>query len=111
MRKEDMDSLRMCSHCLEEKPETSEFFKVNQYNKELFASQCRECQKEYLKMYHEKRKHEKAERKRAQEMYTVQTPTEEQKKELVDKAYRYVYLQAFGKVLSNKKMKELGINN
>jgi hypothetical protein len=106
-----MDSLRMCTKCLEEKPATSEFFKVNQYNKELFASQCRECQKEYLKMYYKTKKHERAESQRAQEMYTIQTATEDQKQELIQKAYKYIYYQAFGKVLSNKLMKQLGINN
>ena len=62
-------------------------------------------------MYYKTKKHERAESQRAQEMYTIQNPTEEQKKELVDKAYRYIYYQAFGKVLSNKLMKQLGINN
>jgi hypothetical protein len=111
MRKEDMDSLRMCTKCLEEKPATSEFFRPHQNNKAKFATQCKDCHKIYLKMYHETKKHERAESQRAQEMYTVQTPTEDQKQELIQKAYRYIYYQAFGKVLSNKLMKQLGINN
>jgi hypothetical protein len=106
-----MNLLKMCTNCLEEKPATSEFFNVNQNNRKLLATQCRDCNKAYMKIYHQKRQNEKVERKRAQEMYTIQNPTGEQKKELVDKAYRYIYLQAFGKILSNKKMKDLGINN
>jgi hypothetical protein len=62
-------------------------------------------------MYYKTKKHERAESQRAQEMYTIQTATEDQKQELIQKAYKYIYYQAFGKVLSNKLMKQLGINN
>lgn len=46
--------MKKCIKCLETKPLTKEYFNISKVNKDGFRSECRICQKKYLKDYYNK---------------------------------------------------------
>jgi len=50
---------------------------------------------------------QEVDRKRDKHMYTIKESTEEEKQERMREAYAYIYFQAHGRSISEKKLKEL----
>ena len=99
---------RVCSRCKIEKPLTDEFFGPQQKNKARLHTECRVCKKAYMKKWQADRRAElEVDRKRDKHMYTIKEHTEEEKQERMREAYAYIYFQAHGRSISEKKLKEL----
>jgi hypothetical protein len=103
-----MEESRVCSKCKIEKPLTLEFFGPQQKNKARLHTECRVCKVAYMKKWQADRKAEQeVDRKRDKHMYTIKESTEEEKQERMREAYAYIYFQAHGRSISEKKLKEL----
>jgi len=89
-------------------PLTTEFFALQQRNKALFQTQCRLCKLDYLRKWSADRYAEKdIDHKRKKHMYEIKVSTKEEIQERMKAAYKEIYLQAFHKELSDKKLKKL----
>ena len=54
-----------------------------------------------------KRAEQEVDQKRDKHMYTIKEYTEEEKQQRMNEAYAYMYYQAFGRAISDDKLKEL----
>lgn len=103
---------RVCSSCYVEKPLTPEFFGPQKNNWSGLHTYCRACKKEYLKQWQLKRKLSRdPEEKRKKKMYEIKEPTQEEVRIRMEKAYSYIYLQAFEKEIPLKVLKKLDNDN
>jgi hypothetical protein len=99
---------RTCSKCYIEKPLTEEYFGWTNKKRVTLQTECRVCKKAYMDKWRlNKLLSRDPEEKRQKEMYTIKEHTEEEKQERMREAYAYIHYQAFGKSISNKKLKEL----
>ena len=99
---------RVCSKCHMEKPLTIEFYGVAQRNKGRMHTECKECKLKYMKQWQQnKRAEQEVDKKRDKHMYTIKEYTEEEKKQRLMEAYAYMHYQAFGRPITQKKLKEL----
>lgn len=103
-----MEESRVCSKCKIEKPLTEEFFGPQPKNKARLHTECRECKLKYMKKWQaDRRAEQEVDKKRDKHMYTIKEHTVEEKQQRMNEAYAYMYYQAFGKPISNQKLKEL----
>jgi hypothetical protein len=54
-----------------------------------------------------KRAEQEVDKKRDKHMYTIKEVTPEEKQQRMNEAYAYIHYQAFGRPISNQKLKEL----
>jgi iron only hydrogenase large subunit-like protein len=50
---------------------------------------------------------QEVDKKRDKHMYTIKEYTEEEKQQRLQEAYAYMYYQAFGRPITNKRLKEI----
>ena len=99
---------RTCSKCKVEKPLTLEFFAPQQRNKARFHTECRDCKLKYMRQWQaNKTAEQEIDHKRKKHMYEIKVSTKEEIQERMKAAYKEIYLQAFHKELSDKKLKKL----
>lgn len=103
-----MEKFRTCTKCKIEKPLTSEFFGFQKKNWAKLHTQCKECKTAYLKKWNADKVAERdIDYKRKKHMYEIKVSTKEEVQERMEQAYKQIYLEAFNKELSDKKLKKL----
>ena len=91
-----------------EKPLTEEYFGWTNKNRVTLQTECRVCKKAYMDKWRlNKLLSRDPEEKRMKEMYTIKELTTEEKQERMREAYAYIYYQAHGRAISEKKLKEI----
>jgi hypothetical protein len=55
----------------------------------------------------DRRAEQEVDKKRDKHMYTIKEVTPEEKQQRMNEAYAYIHYQAFGRPISNQKLKEL----
>ncbi len=91
-----------------DKPLTEEFFGPQQKNKDRLHTECRVCKKAYMKKWQaDKRADQDIDKKRNKHLYTIKEYTEEEKQQRMREAYAYLHYQAFGRPITQEKLKEI----
>ena len=99
-----MDS-RVCIKCEILYPLEDKYFALVNKNGTRRVTVCRECRKAYDKQYRDSKKEQQEEV--IEEMYTIKELTQEEKNQLLAKAYAHIHMQAFGKPIPQWKLKEI----
>jgi hypothetical protein len=99
---------RTCSKCKLTKPLTDEFFGPQQKNKAKLHTECRVCKLAYMRKWQQNKTAEQdIDKKRNKHLYTIKEYTEEEKQQRMREAYAYLHYQAFGRPITQEKLKEI----
>lgn len=94
---------RICIKCEIVYPLEDKYFALVNKNGTRRVTVCRECRKEYDKQYRDSKKEEEL----GDGMYVLKELTQEQKDQLLAKAYAHIHMQAFGRPINNKKLDQV----